>query len=544
MRRLNKVITLLFVAILAFGGGVAAFAAPGPRPEKGSLTIHKHWAETANDIGGEGNGEVVSGITNPAVAGIQFDVYLLEKKDSAPDTPPSDKDDWTYTPNDANDELTVSNGNTNYKYKMTLQTADYTYANGKTDTKGELKYSDLSAGYYYVKENLSASTGYQVQGAGNEEKTITSAAKPFIVAVPMTSPDGTDWTEDVHVYPKNQGLSAEKKPDSPSVTVGDKVEWTISANVPSDIADYQKFDVIDELDQRLNYVADSVKIVGLDDSGTKVVTLTDLDDFIVTDVAASGPDKEKVLISLKADGIKKLGTTNVVKVVITFATTVNGNIADDAGNIIENNAAIEFENGSTTDTDKSTTATVHTGTIKINKTYSGGTVDESAQFQLAKTQADAENGNYLRVVLDDSNTYIKDIVAPGEGGYDAAKKWIALPTETDSSKLGLKADTFYVKSFEGLRTYTGPDDNKAFDSYYLTETKAPEDYNLLDKPLEITFDEDDTSTNYVHTTDEIENKKGFTLPNTGGVGTVLLVVAGIVLIGLAILLTMNKKKTV
>ena len=148
------------------------------------------------------------------------------------------------------------------------------------------------------------------------------------------------------------------------------------------------------------------------------------------------------------------------------------------------------------------------------------------------------------MLLDDSNTYIKDVVAFGEAGYDAAYKWIALPTETDNTKLGFKTDTFYVKSFEGLRTYTGPDDNKAFDSYYLTETKAPEEYNLLDKPLEITFDEGDTSTKYVHTTDEIENKKGFTLPNTGGVGTVLLVVAGIVLIGLAILLTMNKKKTV
>lgn len=545
MRRLNKLFTLLFVAILTLGGGGAAFAAPGTRPENGDLTIHKYWAETANDIGVEGNGKEVSGITNPAVAGIKFDVYLLEKENATtPDTPPSDKDGWVYSRTGT--ELTVKKDAIEYKYTLHEQTADGTFADGKTNTNGELKYSNLPAGYYYVEENLAASTGYQVQGKDNAGKTITSAAKPFIVAVPMTSPDGDAWNTDVHVYPKNQGLSAEKKPDVPSITVGDKVEWTISANVPSDIADYQKFDVIDELDQRLNYVDDSVKIVGLNDSGSEIVSLISPTDFGVTPSPAAGSVKEKIVISLTADGIKKLGTNNVVKVVITFATTVNGNMANGAGNIIENTANIEFDNGSTTDTDKSTTGTVHTGTIKINKTYSG-TVTESAQFQLAKEEADAENGNYLRVVLDGDNNYIKAIVAPGETGYDTAKKWIALPTETDDTKLGLKADTFYVNSFEGLQTYTetgtGDTSVKDFNSYYLTETKAPEGYNLLDKPLEIKFVEADKDTKYVHTTDEIENKKGFTLPNTGGVGTLLLVVAGIVLIGLAIILTMNKKKT-
>ena len=48
------------------------------------------------------------------------------------------------------------------------------------------------------------------------------------------------------------------------------------------------------------------------------------------------------------------------------------------------------------------------------------------------------------------------------------------------------------------------------------------------------------STHIVNET--IKNSKGFTLPNTGGVGTIVLVVFGIILIGLAIILTMNKKK--
>ncbi|MGM0113129.1 LPXTG cell wall anchor domain-containing protein [Enterococcus sp. DIV0187] len=135
-----------------------------------------------------------------------------------------------------------------------------------------------------------------------------------------------------------------------------------------------------------------------------------------------------------------------------------------------------------------------------------------------------------------------DIVAPGEPGYDAAKNWVALPSYDDTGEgLGLIDDTFYVTSFEGLRTYTESAGIKTFDSYFLVETKAPEGYNLLDEPLEVTFTEEDSGKKHIHT-ESIENKKGFTLPNTGGIGTMLLVVVGIILIGLAVLLTMNKKK--
>ena len=68
----------------------------------------------------------------------------------------------------------------------------------------------------------------------------------------MTTPDGTGWNADVHVYQKNQGLNPEKKPNKPSVNVGDPVEWTITANVPTDIGTYAVFNITDELDKRLN----------------------------------------------------------------------------------------------------------------------------------------------------------------------------------------------------------------------------------------------------------------------------------------------------
>ena len=464
-------------------------------------------------------------------------MYQLTKKDDAPEIPPSDKDGWTYSI--VGNELNVKKSNTTHKYSLKLVQSD-AGENGKTNENGELKYTDLKAGYYYVEENLQASVGYEVQGDGNAEKTITSASKPFIVAVPMTNAEGTDWNDDVHVYPKNEGLNPEKKPSVPSVNVGDKVEWTITVNVPSDIGTYTVFNIIDNLDKRLTYAGNLV-VEGLNDNGVAVITLAENTDYNLT-IPADKTDGGTVSVNLKSpEGIEHLANNkNVVKLSVSFETTVNGNIGNDDDNTIKNDATIEFTNDSRTDTDKTPSSEIHTGEIEINKTYSGGTVDESAQFQLAKTDVAAKAGEYLRVVLDPTNTHIVDIVAPGETGYDTAKKWVALPSQSATKEtLGLVGDTFYVISFEGLKTYD--DSTKNFESYYLVETKAPEGYNLLDKPLEVKFTDADSDKKHVHT-EGVENKRGFTLPNTGGVGTILLVVVGIILIGLAIILTMNKKK--
>lgn len=540
----SKLITILFVLATTLGGAASVLAAPGTRPTNGDLTIHKYWAETSSAIGDEGDGtKLATEPTNPAVEGIQFDVYEITTNDSStPDTPPSDKDGWTYSRNGL--ELTVKKDSTEYKYTLVLIESD-AGPNGKTDTTGELKYTDLPAGYYYVEENLAESTGYKVQGDGNGGKTITSAAKPFIVAVPMTNSAGNGWNTDVHVYPKNQGLNPDKEPDVPSINVGDKVNWTITANVPSDIGAYQKFDVIDELDKRLNFVDGSVKVVGLDASGNELIPLINPNDFEMTHSSATADAKEKIVVSLTAAGIAKLAATDgIEKVAISFDTTVNGNINSDEENEIKNDATIEFDNGSTTDSDKTPISEVHTGEIFIDKKDSDGTTElKGAEFQVALTDTDAIAGDFLKVKLDSKEEYIVDILKKGDAGYnsDDAFHWVVRPHEENSNSVDLGNKIFYATSFEGIQTHEVSNGTTTWKSYWIAETKAPADYNLLDAPVKVTFD--GTNENKYHVlTETIVNKKGFTLPNTGGIGTILLVVFGIILIGLAIILTMNKKK--
>lgn len=545
-KKLSKIIALLFILATTLGGAASVFAAPGAKPDKGNLHIHKYWVDDQNPhpTDKENNGTEQSGIANPPVSGVGFDVYKigeLESINSIPATSeekekyavPQGGDGWVYKKNA--DKLEVTNGTLTYIYALG---ANVNSSSEVTDSNGTLTFSNLEKGYYFVEENLS----YGIPQVNNENVKITSQVRPFVVAVPMTTPNGEDWMKDVHVYPKNEGLNPEKKPSVPSVNVGDTVGWTITVNIPTDIASYTKFDIIDILDKRLNYAGNLV-VEGLDNTGATVATLVKDTHYELT-VPNAGTDGGTVTVKLKVpEGIEFLANNkNIVKLSVSFETTVNGNIKNDDENKIENKATIEFTNDSGTDSDK-VTAEINTGEIKIDKTYSGtDAITESAQFQLAASEQDAKAGNYLQVILDETdpqNIFIKKIVPAGTQG---AVNWVALPSQADTGEaLGLVGDTFYVTSFEGLKTYTESGSIKDFETYYLVETKAPEGYNLLDGPLEVTFTEDDNSNKHIHL-EKIENKKGFTLPNTGGVGTIILVVVGIILIGLAIILTMNKKK--
>ncbi|WP_289197585.1 SpaA isopeptide-forming pilin-related protein [uncultured Dubosiella sp.] len=121
---------------------------------------------------------------------------------------------------------------------------------------------------------------------------------------------------------------------------------------------------------------------------------------------------------------------------------------------------------------------------------------------------------------------------------------------TDRNKYLLISDEKGAFGIQGLGDGT----------YFLQETKAPAGYNLITSPIEfeITSTQENkelksvsikigektvngtVSTGTVNTT--VENTKGTTLPETGGMGTTMLYVAGgILLVGSAVLLVTKKR---
>ena len=94
------------------------------------------------------------------------------------------------------------------------------------------------------------------------------------------------------------------------------------------------------------------------------------------------------------------------------------------------------------------------------------------------------------------------------------------------------------------------------DTYYLEETKAPDGYNKLAGPVkvEISHAVTDEGAQMTHTLKqgepnaekvgqvEIENKSGFELPSTGGIGTTIFYVLGSILVIGAVVLLIAKKR--
>lgn len=507
MKLFKKLATTFVACALAVATTVPAFAAD---PAKASvidtsrattLTIHKllkddNFSNTRQDDGTEKT------VTGDPVEGVTFTAYKIEI--------PADKSapakDFTYN---AGDNKITSNG---VEYTLGVGTEMKTGADGAVT-------QELAQGYYLVVET--SVNGATVNG---NPVSITETCAPFIVRLPMTKPNSTEWNYNVHVYPKNSTSTATKTPSKTSVNVGEALSWDIKTAIPSGIENFQKFDVTDQLDNALTYTADSVvvKVAGAIGEFTNF-PVTDQGKTNYTVTCADG----KLTVSFTDEGRKALANYQDVKV--TFGTTVNENVLDaDHQNVVENTATVEFKNQDGTESKVPTPeAKVHTGKINITKKSSAdqNTLLNGVEFKIASSEDNAIAGNYLKKAADDT------ILDVNDAGYADAADYVATTADGKAS-------------FAGLRDYDEANGLTTYRSYYIVETKAAAGYELLDAPVEVSFTVDN-STEAVHYTisKDVLNTPKTNLPLTGGMGTVLFSVAGIALLGgaIALLVVRNRK---
>lgn len=548
MRKLGKLFAVVALLFTTFAGGLSAFADHDAiQPSTGDLTIHKHWAEDSSQIGAEGDGTQQT-ITNPPVKDVQFNVYKLTPKTAGTDpvAPPSEKDGAVYTANAAKTELTIAyNGNT-YYYTMTKEGGS-----GKTAADGTLKLTGLK-GFYYVEEDLAASTTPKPTipdgSGGTKEVDIASPAKPFVISVPMTKTSEDGWNTDVHVYPKNQGQTPTKDMDgasSNSVGIGDTVGYDIKVNIPGDIEDYKVYKINDALDAALTYTVNSTKAYVYKDDGAGGWTKQEIPNpgnYTITNPEASNSNTLSVEFTAAGLIVLQNYTTTAgggyTHVGIEFDTVVNENVLSKPNYTVKNKGEVEFNNGLTSQNEKKPTTETETnvGRITIDKKDQKGNALTGSEFQVAASSADAAAGDFIKVKVDGSGK-ITDIVKKGDSDYGTALNWVIKPGAT--AGLGVDGTTFYAPYFEGLQTHTGADTSKVAIKYYVVETLAPDGYNLLGEPVEIDFANGNTA-NVV--TKEVINSKGFKLPATGGMGLILITIAGIVLIGTAVMIVLPKRR--
>ena len=168
---------------------------------------------------------------------------------------------------------------------------------------------------------------------------------------------------------------------------------------------------------------------------------------------------------------------------------------------------------------------VHTGGIHLLKTDPQGNPLAGAELRIAREATEAE--------LADENMVKQKLTVQGE-----VLDVVFVDFLPQADLTGEKVDRI-VTGDDGKASFCG----LAYGSYYLVETKAPAGYNLLTEPVAVQIDgESHLVTEDKDPTVRIINTK-FVLPETGGMGTALFTVVGLLIIcSAAILIFMNSRK--
>lgn len=344
--------------------------------------------------------------------------------------------------------------------------------------------------------------------------------QPIAVNVIPKHNDVTDeWTIDNQTITNTKSTepSIEKKANVKNASVNEQVEFTLNAVVPSypDNATANQFVISDKLPDGFTYNSD-VKVYGVSATGDEVILAADT----AYTVSTERPDSKGTVdfaLALKYAQVK-----NYSSIKVTYTATADKDLVlGTASNV--NKAYIDYNNKPyETDSWMSSEAEakVYSYGIDITKVDKANHATKlaGAEFTLSST----EGGEPIKFVKVADGVYK---VADATQTADATTKLVTV-TDGKLQIEGLKADTYYLK-----------------------ETKAPAGgYKVPSKAFEITIADDDSDGNVNGLTSafvsmDIENSTVYQLPSTGGNGTVMFTVGGVLLvaIGATMFIVIRKK---
>ena len=466
-----------------------------------------------------------------------------------------------------------------------------------TNTEGKISVEDLTKGVYaFVETGVNKTQGYILDAetayvftldADGAMKDVPDAD----VASMQKSFDGTEMTlnnkcvkaaagsttnknlEVINYKPDFTKKATTRKGDSTATStdyaIGDEVPFVLTIKVPENIAKLKTFTVTDKTDKNQLLHTQNVVVTGTKKGETDATTLTATTAYTITYNA----DNDGFTIDFKGTGLAAINTYAGGTITITYSATLQPGAAVVDGTTLntvnKNSAELKYSNKTTVDSKPESgdpytiheEAAVYTFKAGIHKTNEDGANLGGVMFDLYKkydstteTSIDEDTIKY--------NNETKNFVTPTEatrlGLNDAAHtadKWykVAKDLTTDA--------TTGIVVVKGLPK----------GEYKFVETKTKEGYNLLSKPVDAdlriqytitrgtdtAYDEYGTKTHSVTNTTykaeaggdyeykdiKVVNRKGFTLPVTGGFGTLLFSGIGLllVLVGVSVLFSLKKK---
>ena len=607
MKKIHRVLALLMAALMAVGLMTTAFAAePTIDPtKKASLSIYKYDITKASADGvwdaesyvstGLHDDAVVDKLSKYAIQGVEFTylrvadvtmnnevvdgqrqvgvLYGFDNSErsnavlsaiglTASDAHKTEGGVNYFTSDTLNNKLAaaLAANATNVKNALEIAVKNGGVAMTETDTTGHTSASNMEQGLYLVVET-------------RVPEMVTSTCNPFFVSLPMTTIDGSEWTYDIAIYPKNQTgnptLSKTVREDKNSTgknngsltdikdgyahtataSVGDTVDYQIISTLPtitSKASGLSEYAYVDTMSKGIKYNKQDVVIeffkdagctdkitTWAEDSGKFTVAYDDTANTMTIRMTETGLAEINESESVYVDSVKRGYSGCTMRITYAATLTADAQMGDKDN---PNEVVLTWKRTNTTYYDTlNDCCHVYTYGVDILKQFSDGKGNiQNVKFLLHNDTDDV----YVVADLKDGVYYAKGI---------AAKKADATTFIPNSS------GHIIVKGLEN-------------DSYSLTETATDKGYVLLKEAVKIviTLKENGTCEKCgtkllaasatvngkdVTMTDgnavvplTVVNNPGFDLPKTGGYGTWMFTIGGVALLGAAAFIVIHSRK--
>ena len=607
MKKIHRVFAMLMAAIMALSLVTMAFAAePTIDPaKKASLSIYKYDITKASEDGvwdaesyvstGLHDDAVIDKLSKYAIQGVEFTylkvadvtmsnevvdgqrqvgvLYGFDNSErsnavlsaiglTAADAHKAEGGINYFTSDALNNKLAAALAANATSAKNALETAvkNGGVAMTETDATGHTSASNMEQGLYLVVET-------------RVPENVTSTCNPFLISLPMTTVDGSEWIYDIVIYPKNQtgnpDLSKTVRENKNSTgkhngsltditdgyahtataSVGDVVDYQILSTLPtitSKASSLSEYTYVDTLSRGIKYNMNDVVIEFFrdsactdkittwgEDSGKFTVVYDDTQYSMTIKMTEAGLSEINEATTVYTDSVKRGYSDCTMRITYAATLTADAQMGDKDN---PNEVVLTWKRTNTTyyDTLKDC-CHVYTYGIDVLKQFSDG-------------KGSVQNVKFL-LHNDSDNCYI---IADLKDGIYYAKGFTSKKSDA----------TTFVPNGSGHIIVKGLED----DTYSLIEVATDKGYILLADAIELVIKTGESGTceqcatklltasatvngKDVTMTDgnaivplTVLNNPGFNLPKTGGRGVWMYTVGGVLLLSAAAFIVVKSRK--
>ena len=434
----------------------------------------------------------------------------------------------------------------------------------ETDENGHSKVDDLAQGLYLLVET-------------RVPENVTSTTAPFLVSLPMTTVDGSEWNYDLTLYPKNEtgnptlektvreskadtGKNAGKTDDitdgyhhTSTASDGDVVEYQVISTLPtitSPATALTTYTFVDNLSKGIQYNKNDVQIEFFRDiacTDRMAVWMEQDGKFTASYTDYSSEFGSSMTIAMTADGLAEINAATTVydpatsllrgysnlTMRITYACTVNSDAAvvyGDSGN--PNDVTLTWKRTNTEYYDTLTDdCHVYTYGLDLTKEFS----DNNGSFDNVKFLLKNATDNYYVQAELNKTEGIYYVIGHTEKEADATK-FVPMSGEANHGKVmvkGLEDDSYIITEVATDAGYTLLKENITVD---IVSSDSATICSVCGKALkaasakvngkDVTMNENNGSVSALVPL-TVTNTRGFDLPKTGGRGNALIYGLGI-----------------